>query len=148
MTRVFYDADRRSLFIAGVPTAFAPKSLTFIRTGDVFEIWIGSEKRVLMAPYTGLQDASGANFANADAAAQYLDATFAMDPLSGIKSYTHTQAMPSAMWTIAHSLGRHPSNIYIEDTAGEQCIGAMSYPDNNTAVVTFSAAFAGVAYLL
>ena len=61
--------------------------------------------------------------------------------------YTHTQPLPSATWTINHNLNGHPT-VVVLDSANTQCEGNISYTDNNTMVVTFSAAFSGIAYVI
>jgi hypothetical protein len=58
----------------------------------------------------------------------------------------YTQASPSALWTINHSLGGRPS-ITVVDTAGTVVIGEVTYISNSQITVTFTAAFAGYAYL-
>ena len=62
-------------------------------------------------------------------------------------SYTHTQATPSAVWTINHNLGFNPISVVL-DSGGTQCEGAVSYPTTNQMVITFTGAFAGVAYIV
>lgn len=64
----------------------------------------------------------------------------------GSSNYTYTQAVPSAVWTIAHGLGRHPS-VTVVDSAHSVVVGDVSYPDLNTVVLTFSGGFSGQAYL-
>jgi hypothetical protein len=61
--------------------------------------------------------------------------------------YTHTQGTPSAVWTIDHNLGGNPTAVVI-DSAGTQCEGTFSYPTLNQMVITFTAAFSGVAYVI
>jgi hypothetical protein len=61
--------------------------------------------------------------------------------------YTHTQSIPSNTWTIPHNLNGHPT-VVVLDSAGTQCEGNISYTDNNIMVVTFSAAFSGIAYVI
>lgn len=61
-------------------------------------------------------------------------------------SYTHTQATPSAVWTIVHNLGYRPS-VHIEDTTGRDVEGEIAHTNANELVLTFSAAFAGSAFL-
>lgn len=61
-------------------------------------------------------------------------------------SYTHTQSVPSATWTITHSLGRRPS-VMIVDSSERIVYGDVSYDSDNQITVTFSAAFGGKAYL-
>lgn len=61
--------------------------------------------------------------------------------------YTHTQNTPSAIWTINHNLGGNPTAVVL-DSAGTQCEGTFSYPSVNQMVITFTAAFSGVAYVI
>lgn len=65
---------------------------------------------------------------------------------SGPISYVHTQYSPSATWTISHSLGYYP-NVTVSDSAGTIIEGSIVYPTANSVVLTFSAPFAGTAYL-
>lgn len=62
------------------------------------------------------------------------------------ESYTHTQASAAATWTITHNLGKYPS-VTIVDSGGDQVLGEVEYTSVNQLVVSFSAAFAGKAYL-
>lgn len=62
-------------------------------------------------------------------------------------SYTHTQASSSSVWTITHNLGFKPTAVVL-DSAGTNCEGSFSYPNNNTMVITFNSAFTGTAYLI
>jgi len=61
------------------------------------------------------------------------------------KTYTHFQAIASAIWVIAHGLNKHPSVIVI-DSSGEECEGLVAYDNLNKVTLTFSAAFGGNAY--
>lgn len=61
-------------------------------------------------------------------------------------SYVHTQASPSATWTIPHNLAGYPA-VTVETSAGDVVLGDVAYPDPNNAVVTFGAAFSGRAFL-
>lgn len=61
-------------------------------------------------------------------------------------SYRHIQSVPSAIWTIDHELGFYPNSTVI-DSAGSSVEGEKSYPDANTLIITFIAAFSGEAYL-
>ena len=61
-------------------------------------------------------------------------------------TYTFNQATPNAVWTINHDLERHPS-VTIVDSSGNHIMGETFYQDNNNIILTFSAPFAGVAYL-
>jgi len=62
------------------------------------------------------------------------------------RRFVYEQSTPSALWTINHSLGGRPS-ITIVDTAGTVVIGEVTYISNSQITVTFTAAFAGYAYL-
>lgn len=62
--------------------------------------------------------------------------------------YRHVQSAPSAMWTVIHNLGYKPGGITVEDSAGEEWIAFnVDYVDDDTLTLTFSAAFAGWAYI-
>jgi hypothetical protein len=61
--------------------------------------------------------------------------------------YTHTQATPSAVWTIDHNLNGHPTAVVL-DSAGTMCEGTFTYPTTNQMVITFSSAFSGIAYII
>jgi hypothetical protein len=61
--------------------------------------------------------------------------------------YVHTQAQSSAVWTINHNLGGQPTAVVL-DSAGTQCEGTFSYPSTNQMIITFTAAFSGVAYVV
>lgn len=61
-------------------------------------------------------------------------------------TYVYKQLSPAASWTITHNLGKYPS-VSVADSAGNTVIGEVNYVNENSLVVTFSAQFAGVAYL-
>jgi len=61
--------------------------------------------------------------------------------------YVHNQSTSSSVWTINHNLGAYPTAVVI-DSAGTQCEGTFSYPTINQMVITFTAAFSGVAYIV
>lgn len=61
-------------------------------------------------------------------------------------SYVHTQAIPSATWTVTHNLGMYPA-VTVIDSSNRVVEGDTAYPSSNSVVLTFSAAFSGVAYL-
>lgn len=65
-------------------------------------------------------------------------------PVGG--TYVHTQYSSSATWTITHNMGYKP-NVTVVDSAGTIIEGAIDYQTGNTIVLTFSAPFAGTAYL-
>ena len=62
------------------------------------------------------------------------------------KSYVFVQGVPATTWTIQHDLQKFPS-ITVIDTADTVVIGQYTYINNNNVTLTFSAAFAGKAYL-
>lgn len=63
----------------------------------------------------------------------------------GDKHYIHTQSTPSTVWTILHNLAKHPA-VTVVDSAGTVYQAQIDYPDLNTARVTTTAAFSGLAY--
>lgn len=60
--------------------------------------------------------------------------------------YTYVQAVASALWTIAHNLGKFPS-ITVVDTSGNVVEGAPVEIDANNCSIAFNSAFSGTAYL-
>jgi hypothetical protein len=61
-------------------------------------------------------------------------------------SYTHTQGVASATWTINHNLHFYP-NVTVQDSAGNIVEGEILYTNSDSLTVTFSTAFSGEAYL-
>lgn len=64
----------------------------------------------------------------------------------GVRTYTHTQAVPAATWIIVHGLGRYPS-VSVFDSADEQVEGDIVHDSNDQMTITFSGAFSGIAYV-
>jgi hypothetical protein len=62
------------------------------------------------------------------------------------KTFEYQQVTPSTTWNIQHNLNKFPS-ITVIDTADTVVTGQYTYIDNNNVTLTFSAAFAGKAYL-
>ncbi len=60
--------------------------------------------------------------------------------------FLHTQTVAAAVWTIPHGLNTIP-DVLVVDTLGQQLHADVSYPDNDTAVVTHGQPYAGTAYL-
>jgi hypothetical protein len=60
--------------------------------------------------------------------------------------YTFEQNIPSAVWVIVHGFGTILP-VTVLDSSGQTVEGDVEYPDENTAIVTFSAPFAGIAYV-
>ena len=73
---------------------------------------------------------------------------FAVFTLSsqGTPTFIFDQVAASTTWNIQHNLGKFPS-ITVIDTANTVVTGEYTYIDNNNVTLTFSAAFAGKAYL-
>ena len=66
--------------------------------------------------------------------------------LEGDLNFEFTQSTAQSVWNITHNLGKFPS-VSIIDSAGNNVIGQVDYTNNNELILTFTAAFAGVAYL-
>ncbi len=62
------------------------------------------------------------------------------------KTFEFTQGAPATTWNIQHNLNKFPS-ITVIDTADTVVTGEYTYIDNNNVTLTFSAGFAGKAYL-
>ncbi len=65
---------------------------------------------------------------------------------TGDLHFTYVQGVPSTSWNIQHNLGKFPS-ITVIDSAGTVVTGEYTYIDINNVTLTFSAPFAGTAYL-
>jgi hypothetical protein len=64
----------------------------------------------------------------------------------GDANHLHPQPVAAAVWDITHNLSKYPS-VTVVDSAGDECEGAVEYLGANALRVTFSAPFAGTAYL-
>lgn len=62
------------------------------------------------------------------------------------KTATWTQSIAASVWTITHALGKFPS-VTIVDSSGAEIEGDIQYNSTSQVTASFSAAFAGVAYL-
>lgn len=60
--------------------------------------------------------------------------------------HIHTQALPSTTWVVTHPLGGNPS-VTVVDTANTVVIGEVTYNSTTQVTLSFTAAFAGYAYL-
>ena len=75
-----------------------------------------------------------------------------VDAIEGDKNYVYTQAVAAEEWgdgtpkMVTHNLNKFPS-ITVIDTANTVVTGEYTYIDKNNVTLTFSAAFAGKAYL-
>jgi len=61
-------------------------------------------------------------------------------------TFVFTQNVPSTTWNIQHNLGKFPS-ITVIDTGNTVVVGEYNYTSNTNVILTFSAGFAGKAYL-
>ena len=78
---------------------------------------------------------------------KYYDfAAFTPSAGSGDKNYTFVQAVPSAVWTITHNLEKYPS-VSVVNSSNQLGYGQVNYTSLNELTITFSAAFAGKAFL-
>lgn len=62
------------------------------------------------------------------------------------KHYAHDQMIASSTWTIMHNMNKYPS-VTVVTSAGDEVEGDVNYTSANALVLSFSAAFAGKAYL-
>lgn len=60
-------------------------------------------------------------------------------------TYTHTQAIPLAVWTVPHNLNRRPS-ITVTDPLGNVVAPDVRYIDNDIVQVTHGTPLTGFAY--
>ena len=71
-------------------------------------------------------------------------------PAQGVPTFIFTQTVAAKVWgtngIVTHNLGKFPS-ITVIDTANTVVTGEYTYIDNSSVTLTFSAAFAGKAYL-
>ena len=63
-----------------------------------------------------------------------------------VRRHVHTQASPATSWSITHALKGKPQ-VTIVDTADTCVVGDVTYNSDTQITVSFSAAFAGNAYL-
>lgn len=64
---------------------------------------------------------------------------------TGESTYIFTQLSPKSIWTINHNLNKYPS-VTVTDSGGNTVIGDIKYIDKNNITISFTAAFAGIAY--
>lgn len=76
-----------------------------------------------------------------------LDAVLVGGLIDAASYYEHEQDVLSQSWTIEHNLARHPS-VTTRDVNNEEVEGNVVHNSLNVAVVTFSIAIAGTAYLI
>lgn len=64
-----------------------------------------------------------------------------------LEPFYFVQNTPAAVWIINHNLNRAGPPVVVVDSSQREVEGSLSYPDDDTVVVTFAAPFAGVAYV-
>lgn len=111
------------------------------RISEIREVYENSEIKVeptFGTPIPGL----------ADKIKQMTDTPTESSSLSGggDKNYEFNQLSPKKIWNIPHGLNKRPS-VTIVDSGGTEVKGDVKYDDNNNATISFTAAFAGIAYL-
>lgn len=75
-----------------------------------------------------------------------MEATFTISQNIQDLNHIHYQDVAAEKWVITHNLGKMPS-VTVVTSAGEQVVGDVQYNSNNKLTVSFTSAFAGVAYL-
>lgn len=66
-------------------------------------------------------------------------------PGASANSYTHTQSIAAAIWTVAHNLARRPS-ITVVDNLDRRIEPDVAYLDANTVQITHASALIGKVY--
>jgi len=61
--------------------------------------------------------------------------------------YIHDQMIASDTWVVAHNFGFYPGGIHVTDSGGSDVEGEVTQDSINQLTLTFSAAFAGKAYV-
>lgn len=64
---------------------------------------------------------------------------------AGGATYTHTQAVAAAVWTVAHNLGRRPS-VTVTDHLGNEVWPDIRHLDGDLVQVTHGVPLTGFAY--
>lgn len=96
--------------------------------GPTFAVSPPASPSVLVAPVQGPPGAKG-------------------DPGMGQGGYTHTQASPSAVWTVQHQLGFNPQPV-VTSTGGHLVIGWVpTWPSSNVLILTFPGPLSGTAHV-
>jgi hypothetical protein len=61
-------------------------------------------------------------------------------------NYVHNQSVAESEWLITHNLDKYPS-VTIVDSTNDECEGNVLHVSTNQVLITFSAPFAGRAFL-
>lgn len=65
--------------------------------------------------------------------------------VAGGATYTHTQTLAAAVWTVAHNLLRYPS-VMVVDNLGNTLAADIVYLDNTLIQITHGSALTGAVY--
>lgn len=61
--------------------------------------------------------------------------------------YVHVQSAATNTWSVSHNLGYRPGGVTVVDSADNVVFGDVSYVNDNSLTITFSAAFGGKVYI-
>jgi hypothetical protein len=78
--------------------------------------------------------------------ARFVELIFLEKKSVEVREFTFVQAVPSAVWTVVHNLNKYPS-VSIVNSSNNLGYGEVDYISLNALTITFSAAFAGKAFL-
>ena len=67
---------------------------------------------------------------------------------AGLASYTHTQAIAAASWTVNHDLNRQPSAVSLRSPGGVEFVAEWLVTSLNQLVVLLSAPTTGTAHVI
>jgi len=66
----------------------------------------------------------------------------------GVRPYTTwDQTTPATEWVVVHNLGYNPGGVAVVNSANEKVWAPFRYVDNNTLIITMSAAMSGTVHL-
>lgn len=109
-------------------------------TEEQYDALTPEEKQLYLTPDTTEDDIANAIYDH------NVNPNAHQDIRNKLKTYIHEQGVASATWTINHNLHKFPS-VSIVDSAGNEIIAEVSYPDQDTCIVTMAGASKGKAYL-
>lgn len=115
------------------------------RAGDMYYVGSGGVLQVEV-PATGTPCVIAVGTAADTILVKNMAPVSAGNPSAPGGTYEFTQMIPQATWNVSHGLGYYPS-VTVVDSAGSQVVGDVNYTDRNNLTITFSAGFAGKAYL-
>jgi hypothetical protein len=68
-------------------------------------------------------------------------------PAGTDQAYTHNQIIPSATWNVEHTLTKPRPSVTVVDSAGTTVEGEIQFVSDTRITISFTAPFAGYAYL-